>query len=85
MYLINFHIFSDPGKIYISGELYIGDFLGALGMSDTGEVGIIENMIVAVMRNNGARGGVMAANYFPNNQTPLGVYFLSRLNLHVPT
>ena len=74
MYLINFQIFSDPGKIYISGELSIVDFLGALGMSDTGEVGLIDNMIVAVMRKNGARRGVIVANYFINNQTPLGVY-----------
>ena len=62
MYLINFQIFSDPGKIYISGELSIVDFLGALGMSDTGESGLIDNMIVAVMRKNGARRGVIVAN-----------------------
>ena len=74
MYLINFQIFSDPGKIYISGELSIVDFLGSPGMYGPGEVGLIDNMIVAVMSKNCARVGVIVANYFPNNQTPLGVY-----------
>ena len=74
MYLINFQIFSDPGKIYISGELPIVDFLGALGISGPVEVGLIDNIIVAVMCKNGARGVVIVANYFNNNQTPIVVH-----------
>ena len=74
MYLINFQIISDSGEIYISGELPIVDFLGALGISGPGEVGIIDNIIVSLMRKNGARGGVIIANYFNNNHTPFVVH-----------
>ena len=91
MYLINFQIFSDPGKIYVSGDISIVDILGALGMYGPGEVGLIDNMIVALIRKNGAMVGVIVANDFPNNQTPLGVYIFfntksscSYINLLLP-
>ena len=80
MYLINFQIFSDLGKIYISGEISIVEFLGALVMSGPVKPGLVDNAIVAAMGKNGTRGGVIFANHLPKNHNFLGVYLFFNIN-----
>ena len=44
------------------------------------KVGLIYNVIVAVMRKNGTRAGVIVAYHLPNNHNFLGVYLFFNIN-----